>query len=120
MASSQFPPDQVREVVAEVASLLKERKESISVAETVRRDRNCLYDVHTRAFRLTPRTRQAAGGIISAALLSTPGASGFYKGGLTVRVAFLTLGIAWLTPFPVTSSTPLNPASFLRAGHLKP
>jgi len=55
MASSQFPPDPVREVVAEVASLLKERKESISVAET------------------------AAGGIISAALLSTPGASGFYK-----------------------------------------
>jgi hypothetical protein len=28
---------------------------------------------------------QAAGGIISASLLSTPGASGFYKGGLTVR-----------------------------------
>lgn len=27
---------------------------------------------------------QAAGGIISAALLSTPGASAFYKGGLTV------------------------------------
>jgi hypothetical protein len=27
---------------------------------------------------------QAAGGIISASLLSTPGASGFYKGGLTV------------------------------------
>lgn len=69
MASSQFPPDPVREVVTEVASLLKERKESISVAET------------------------AAGGIISAALLSTPGASGFYKGGLTLytlesRIAF--------------------------------
>ena len=29
---------------------------------------------------------QAAGGIISASLLSTPGASGFYKGGLTVRL----------------------------------
>ena len=28
---------------------------------------------------------QAAGGIISASLLSTPGASSFYKGGLTVR-----------------------------------
>jgi nicotinamide mononucleotide (NMN) deamidase PncC len=28
---------------------------------------------------------QAAGGIISASLLSMPGASGFYKGGLTVR-----------------------------------
>ncbi|OCL11507.1 hypothetical protein AOQ84DRAFT_396184 [Glonium stellatum] len=69
MASSQFPPDALREIVAEVAGLLRERKESISVAET------------------------AAGGIISAALLSTPGASGFYKGGLTLytlesRVAF--------------------------------
>ena len=36
---------------------------------------------------------QAAGGIISAALLSTPGASSFYKGGLTLytlesRIAF--------------------------------
>lgn len=36
---------------------------------------------------------KAAGGIISASLLSTPGASGFYKGGLTLytlesRIAF--------------------------------
>jgi len=36
---------------------------------------------------------QAAGGLISAALLSTPGASSFYKGGLTLytlesRIAF--------------------------------
>ncbi|KAF8848574.1 hypothetical protein BDZ45DRAFT_681150 [Acephala macrosclerotiorum] len=64
-----FPPEKVRAIVSEVASLLKERKESVSVAET------------------------AAGGIISAALLSTPGASGFYKGGLTLytlesRIAF--------------------------------
>ncbi|KAJ9659013.1 hypothetical protein H2201_007535 [Coniosporium apollinis] len=67
--ASSFPPSAVRDIVAEVATLLKERKESISVAET------------------------AAGGIISAALLSTPGASGFYKGGLTLytlesRIAF--------------------------------
>lgn len=34
---------------------------------------------------------QAAGGIISAALLSTPGASRFYKGGLTV-CGFLAAG----------------------------
>ncbi|KAH8801054.1 hypothetical protein F5882DRAFT_374048 [Hyaloscypha sp. PMI_1271] len=68
-AAKEFPPEKVRAIVSEVASLLKERKESVSVAET------------------------AAGGIISASLLSTPGASGFYKGGLTLytlesRIAF--------------------------------
>ncbi|CZR55043.1 probable competence/damage-inducible protein CinA [Phialocephala subalpina] len=67
--SSAFPPEKVRAIVSEVAGLLKEKKETVSVAET------------------------AAGGIISASLLSTPGASGFYKGGLTLytlesRIAF--------------------------------
>lgn len=37
---------------------------------------------------------QAAGGIISASLLSTPGASGFYKGGLTVGLLFLPFSIS--------------------------
>jgi len=46
--------------VEEVATLLKQRNETVSVAET------------------------AAGGIISASILSTPGASGIYKGGLTL------------------------------------
>jgi len=59
-AAQEFPPRKVREVVAEVAKLLKERGETVSVAET------------------------AAGGIISASILSTPGASGIYKGGLTL------------------------------------
>jgi hypothetical protein len=58
--ASRFPPEPLKAIVEEVASLLKARKETISVAET------------------------AAGGLISAALLATPGASGFYKGGLTV------------------------------------
>ncbi|KAH8597665.1 hypothetical protein B0O99DRAFT_617910 [Bisporella sp. PMI_857] len=58
--TKEFPPQKIRAIVAEVATLLKEKKESVSVAET------------------------AAGGIISASLLSTPGASGFYKGGLTL------------------------------------
>ena len=31
-----FPPQQVRGIVGEVAALLKERKETVSVAETVR------------------------------------------------------------------------------------
>ena len=33
--SSPFPPPELREIVQEVATLLKERKETISVAETV-------------------------------------------------------------------------------------
>jgi len=64
-----FPPERLRGVVEEVAALLRERGETVSVAET------------------------AAGGIISAAILSTPGASKIYKGGLTLytlesRIAF--------------------------------
>ncbi|KIW16915.1 hypothetical protein PV08_04105 [Exophiala spinifera] len=59
-SSAHFPPPQLGEVAEEVASLLRERGETISVAET------------------------AAGGLISAALLATPGASRIYKGGLTL------------------------------------
>ncbi|PSS08616.1 hypothetical protein M430DRAFT_31328 [Amorphotheca resinae ATCC 22711] len=67
--AKEFPPRSVRPIVNEVVALLKERHETVSVAET------------------------AAGGIISASLLSAPGASAIYKGGLTVytlesRVAF--------------------------------
>ncbi|OBT83453.1 hypothetical protein VE02_07858 [Pseudogymnoascus sp. 03VT05] len=58
-----FPPRSLVPLVEEVAELLRGRNETVSVAETV---------------------VQAAGGIISAALLSTPGASRFYKGGLTL------------------------------------
>ena len=59
--SAQFPPEPLKRIAEEVAALLRQRKETVSVAET------------------------AAGGLISAALLSTPGASAFYKGGVTVR-----------------------------------
>ena len=55
-----FPPAEVREILNQISTLLKERKETISVAET------------------------AAGGLISSSILSTPGASGIYKGGLTL------------------------------------
>ncbi|OAP56599.1 hypothetical protein AYL99_08711 [Fonsecaea erecta] len=69
MSSAEFPPPQLRSAAEEVASLLKSRGESICVAET------------------------AAGGLISASLLATPGASRIYKGGLTLytlesRIAF--------------------------------
>lgn len=36
MSTSSFPPGELKEIVKEVATLLKERKETISVAETVR------------------------------------------------------------------------------------
>lgn len=35
MAAKEFPPERVRAIVAEVAGLLKESGESVSVAETV-------------------------------------------------------------------------------------
>jgi PncC family amidohydrolase len=57
---SDFPPSAIRPILEEVTSLLKSRGETISIAET------------------------AAGGLISSSLLSTPGASKIYKGGLTV------------------------------------
>lgn len=68
MASS-FPPPALQAAADSVAQLLRTRNETLSVAET------------------------AAGGLISAALLATPGASRIYKGGATLytlesRIAF--------------------------------
>jgi nicotinamide mononucleotide (NMN) deamidase PncC len=86
MAPPSFPPDDLRQIVQEVATLLKERKETVSVAETV--CSSCSPTSH-----ILMCTSQAAGGLISAALLSFPGASTYYKGGLTLytlesRIAF--------------------------------
>ena len=36
MSPPIFPPEELQQIVQEVATLLKERKETISVAETVR------------------------------------------------------------------------------------
>jgi nicotinamide mononucleotide (NMN) deamidase PncC len=55
-AAAQFPPPQLKAAAEEVASLLKSRGETVCVAET------------------------AAGGLISSALLATPGASKIYRG----------------------------------------
>lgn len=68
-SSPGFPPPALQSAAEEVASLLRTRNETISVAET------------------------AAGGLVSAALLACPGASKIYRGGLTLytldsRVAF--------------------------------
>ncbi|KAL2864329.1 CinA family protein [Aspergillus lucknowensis] len=66
---AEFPPPSLAPFIQEIFSLLKARNETVSVAET------------------------AAGGLISASLLSIPGASAIYKGGVTVytlesRLAF--------------------------------
>lgn len=57
---SAFPPDSLRSTLDAIAAILKERKQTIAVVET------------------------AAGGLISACLLAVPGASAYYRGGLTL------------------------------------
>ncbi|CAI7602544.1 unnamed protein product [Penicillium bialowiezense] len=71
---AEFPPRSLQPLVDEVYQLLKARNETISVAET------------------------AAGGLISASLLSFPGASAVYKGGLTVYTLESRLAFAGWTP----------------------
>lgn len=60
MTTTLFPSPSLQPLLSEIASILTERKQSVAVAET------------------------AAGGLISAALLSVPGASAYYSGGLTL------------------------------------
>jgi len=86
MTSPEFPPESLREIATEVADLLKERKETITVAET------------------------AAGGLISAALLSRPGASGYYKGGLTLYTLESRIAFAGWTPENLKTYTGPTPA----------
>ncbi|EED21815.1 competence/damage-inducible protein CinA, putative [Talaromyces stipitatus ATCC 10500] len=76
---STFPPSSLRPLLEEISSLLKERKETISVAET------------------------AAGGIISASLLSIPGASAYFKGGLTLYTLESRIAFADWTPELITN-----------------
>ncbi|KAH6658105.1 competence/damage-inducible protein-like protein cinA [Truncatella angustata] len=84
--ASQFPSESLRTLVQEIASLLKERHESVSVAET------------------------AAGGLISASLLSYPGASGYYKGGLTLYTLESRIAFAGWTKDSVKDYTGPTPA----------
>jgi PncC family amidohydrolase len=74
MSEQDFPPTEIREILDEVTSLLKTRKESVSVAET------------------------AAGGLISSTLLSAPGASTYYSGGLTLYTLPSRVAYAGWTP----------------------
>lgn len=57
---TSFPPPELKQLAEDIARILKERGETVAVAET------------------------AAGGLMSASLLAQPGASKYYKGGLTV------------------------------------
>ena len=102
---SVFPPASLRAAAGEVASLLAARNETVAVAET------------------------AAGGLISASILATPGASKIYRGGLTVREGnlrrvasnarlFSQTGIDTLpTRRARHSCTPSSRASLSGAGH---
>ncbi|GAB7366843.1 hypothetical protein MBLNU230_g1013t1 [Neophaeotheca triangularis] len=56
--STSFPPSEILPILTEVTELLKSTNTTISIAET------------------------AAGGLLSSCLLSQPGASKYYKGGL--------------------------------------
>lgn len=72
--SDIFPPPSLRPVLDEVASLLKSRGQTVAIAET------------------------AAGGLLSASLLSVPGASAIYVGGLTLYTLPSRIAYAGWTP----------------------
>ncbi|EKM56069.1 uncharacterized protein PHACADRAFT_257122 [Phanerochaete carnosa HHB-10118-sp] len=74
MAAAPFPPPSLTPYVTKIAAILTERKQSVCVAET------------------------AAGGLISAALLSVPGASAYYAGGLTVYTPTSRIAFSGFTP----------------------
>lgn len=74
MASALFPPPSLIPYVTQIAAILTERKQTVCVAET------------------------SAGGLISAALLSLPGASKYYAGGLTVYTIGSRIAFSGFTP----------------------
>ncbi|KAI9704590.1 MAG: hypothetical protein M1820_005503 [Bogoriella megaspora] len=81
-----FPPPDLQPLTAEVSTLLKTRNETLSVAET------------------------AAGGLISSSLLTTPGASQFYKGGLTLYTLESRLAFAGWTSQHISSYSGPSPS----------
>ncbi|PSR78059.1 hypothetical protein BD289DRAFT_444453 [Coniella lustricola] len=80
-----FPPPALQEAALAVANLLHERGETLSVAET------------------------AAGGLISAALLTTPGASKIYRGGATMYTLESRLAFAGWTAADIRAYDGPNP-----------
>lgn len=82
---AQFPPPALRDAAQSISTLLRARNETISVAET------------------------AAGGLISAALLATPGASRVYKGGATLYTIASRLQFGGWTQANIDNYTGPNP-----------
>lgn len=82
---AEFPPPALKQAAEAVSKLLRERNETISVAETV------------------------SGGLISAALLATPGASRVYKGGATLYTLESRIAFAGWTQANVDSYDGPNP-----------
>lgn len=82
---SEFPPPALKEAAEAVSALLRARNETISVAET------------------------AAGGLISAALLATPGASRIYQGGATLYTLASRLQFGGWTQADIDSYSGPNP-----------
>lgn len=79
--TSDFPPSALQSILEEVTALLKSRNETIAVAET------------------------AAGGLISSSLLSGPGASKIYAGGLTLYTLPSRIAYAGWTQESIASYT---------------
>lgn len=82
---SQFPPPALAAAASSLATLLRSRDETISVAET------------------------AAGGLVSAALLAQPGASRIFKGGATLYTLESRIAFAGWTRSNVENYTGPNP-----------
>lgn len=82
---AEFPPTALRDAAHDVAALLRARNETLSVAET------------------------AAGGLISAALLVTPGASRVYRGGATLYTLASRLHFGGWTQADVDNYAGPNP-----------
>ena len=79
---STFPPPQLKAIASEVATLLKARQETVCVVETVSH-----APFRLPSLQLYPNANppvQACGGLLSSSLLSLPGASNYYRGGLTL------------------------------------
>ncbi|EGP86681.1 uncharacterized protein MYCGRDRAFT_105000 [Zymoseptoria tritici IPO323] len=73
-STPSFPPSELTSILTEITTLLKSRSETLSIAET------------------------AAGGLISSSLLSQPGASKIYAGGLTLYTLPSRVAYAGWTP----------------------
>lgn len=92
----EFPPPALAAAAASLSSLLHTRNETISVAET------------------------AAGGLISAALLATPGASRLYQGGATLYTLASRLQFGGWTQADLEAYQGPNPALVERlAAHVR-